>query len=105
MIARIWTGRTPTEKSHSYLDYVLGTGVEDHRRTPGNLESWVLRRQTGDQTEFLVISLWDSIESIAAFAGPDVEKARYYPEDDDYLMDKSENVTHYEVAYRAASET
>ncbi|MDH3215052.1 MAG: antibiotic biosynthesis monooxygenase [Candidatus Krumholzibacteria bacterium] len=99
MIARTWTGRTPHEKSEAYLDYVLRTGVEEQRRTPGNLGSWVLRRRLGDEAEFVVMSLWDSLESVKAFAGKDIDKARYYREDDDYLVDKPLHVVHHDVAH------
>jgi heme-degrading monooxygenase HmoA len=98
MIARIWTGHTPVEEYDAYLEYVLRTGIRDYRATPGNFGSWILRRRLGDTAEFVVISFWDSIESIEAFAGQDVEKARYYPEDDEYLLDKPKTVSHYEIA-------
>jgi hypothetical protein len=37
------------------------------------------------------------MEAIKRFAGPEPEKAFYYPEDDDYLLDRAPNVDHYEV--------
>jgi hypothetical protein len=57
----------------------------------------VLRRLEGDVAHFLLITLWDSWEAIRAFAGNDVERARYYPEDDRWLLEKEPFVTHYEV--------
>jgi hypothetical protein len=43
------------------------------------------------------MSLWDSLEAIRAFAGDDVERARYYPEDASYLLELEPTVAHYEV--------
>jgi heme-degrading monooxygenase HmoA len=99
MVARIWKGRTRRETADAYAGVVLRTGVTEQHGTPGNRGSWILRRINGDHAEYVVISLWDSIESIAGFAGPDVERARYYPEDDEYLIEKPATVTHYEVVH------
>ena len=68
-----------------------------HARTPGNRGVRVLRRTSNGVTEYLLTTLWDSIDAIKAFAGEDYERARYYPEDDEYLLEREEFVTHYEV--------
>jgi heme-degrading monooxygenase HmoA len=99
MIARVWTGRIRAESAEAYRDYVLKTGVKDQRATRGNRGSWVFLRPEADQVEIVMISLWETLASIRAFAGSDIEKARYYPEDDDFLVAKPETVTHYEVAH------
>lgn len=97
MIARIWRGHTPAEKAEAYSDYLERTGLVDYRATPGNRGVFVLRDIRGGTAEFLLLTLWDSWEAIRAFAGPDPEKARYYPEDDQYLLGREPNVRHYEV--------
>ena len=97
MIARTWHGVTPLAKADEYLGYLHRTGIPDYRATPGNQGVYVLRRLEGDRAHFLLISLWDTMASITKFAGPDAEKARYYPEDADYLLELEPNVTHYEV--------
>jgi len=97
MIARTWHGVTPLAKADEYLDYLHRTGVPDYRATEGNQGVYVLRRPEGDQAHFLLISLWESMAAIEKFAGPEPEKARYYPEDTDYLLELEPNVTHYEV--------
>jgi len=97
MIARTWHGVTPLAKADEYLDYLLRTGVPDLQATEGNRGVYVLRRLDGDQAHFLLISLWDSMAAIRRFAGRDVEQARYYPQDADYLLELEPNVTHYEV--------
>ena len=50
--------------------------------------------------EFLLISLWESMEGIREFAGPDPERAVYYPEDKEFLLELEPNVTHYDIVVR-----
>jgi heme-degrading monooxygenase HmoA len=100
MIARIWHGVTLATKSEQYMDYLNRTGIPDYRKTPGNRGVYVLRRFEGDHAHFTLISLWDSMDAIRSFAGTDVEKARYYPEDRDYLLELEPTVQHYDVLAR-----
>lgn len=104
MIARIWHGVTPREKADEYVEYVSKTGIQELEATPGNKGVYFLRRLSGERAEFLVLSLWDSIEAIRAFAGEEIEKARYYPEDKDYLVELEPGVAHYEVMPRDSAE-
>jgi heme-degrading monooxygenase HmoA len=57
----------------------------------------MLRRDDGDRTEFVTLSMWDSVDAIKAFAGEDIEAAVLYPEDERYLVGGASNVAHYEV--------
>jgi GNAT superfamily N-acetyltransferase/heme-degrading monooxygenase HmoA len=97
MIARIWHGRTPIAKANAYLAFLEERAIPDYTSIPGNRGAWVLRRDDGDEAHFLTLSLWDSMDVIEAFAGEDVAKAKYYPEDRDFLLDLEPKVTHYEV--------
>ena len=97
MIARTWHGRVPVEKADTYHEYLLRTGVGDYADTPGNRGVHVLRRVEGEVAHFLLITFWESWEAIRRFAGEDYERARYYPEDDDFLLEREPFVTHYEV--------
>ncbi len=98
MIARMWRGETRAADADDYLEYLHRTGVADYRATPGNRDVIVLHRVRGDRAEFLLVTLWDSRDAIAAFAGPDIDKARYYPGDQQYLLSFPEKVEHWEVA-------
>jgi heme-degrading monooxygenase HmoA len=98
MIARIWRGWVHTHKAAEYADIVERTGVAEYRRTPGNLGAQLLTRDLGDgRTEFVTLSWWVDLEHVKAFAGEDLSVARYYPEDDDYLIDRETTVAHFEV--------
>ena len=85
MIARQWHGRVRTAQADEYFAYLQRTGLSDYASTPGNRGVFVFRRAE------------ESWEAIRAFAGEDVEVARYYPEDNDYLLEREPAVTHYEV--------
>jgi len=97
MIARVWRGRTPADKADAYASFLERTGLSDYRATPGNRGVLALQRIEGDSAEFVLISFWDSFEAIEGFAGADVEKAHYYPEDDSFLLEKEKKVAHYRV--------
>jgi heme-degrading monooxygenase HmoA len=96
-IARTWLGRVPLEKADAYEVYLGRTGVPDHRATPGNQGVYVLRRRSEDIVHFVLLTLWDSYAAIAAFAGDAIERARYYEEDANFLLELEPRVTHYEV--------
>jgi heme-degrading monooxygenase HmoA len=97
MIARIWQGTTPEEKSDAYFAYIMETGYKMYRSVEGNCGVYLLRRVREGKAQFLLISIWDSYDAIKKFAGPDIEKAVYFPEDKDFLLDMESHVLHYEV--------
>jgi heme-degrading monooxygenase HmoA len=97
MIARIWRGWTRREDAAAYAEYVRSTGLVGYRRTPGNRGAYILQRDDGDRTEIVTLSFWDSLEAIKGFAGDDVERAVFYPEDDRYLVARDLTVTHFTI--------
>ena len=103
LIARVWHGVTPAERAEEYTAYLEQTGARDCRATPSNRGVYVLRRIQQSRAEFTFISLWESIDAIRIFAGEDYEKAHYYPEDRDFLIELEPYVEHYDVV--AASPT
>jgi heme-degrading monooxygenase HmoA len=76
MIARQWIGETREADAGTYLKYLETTGVKECEAAKGNKGVWLLRRIYNGKAEFVFTSLWDSFESIEAFAGPDHEKGR-----------------------------
>ena len=102
MIARIWRGAVAQSDGDAYARYMHGTGIPGYAGTPGNQGAWMLRRDVDGKTEFVMFSLWESMDAIKAFAGEDPEVAVFYPEDDRYLIEREERVSHYEVAAAAS---
>jgi len=97
MIARIWTGATRENDKDRYYEYLKKTGLKEYESTPGNRGVWVLRRVHDGKSEFTLMSLWDSWDAIKAFAGDDYENAVFYPEDEEFLIERGPRVLHYEV--------
>jgi heme-degrading monooxygenase HmoA len=102
MIARTWRGATKAEDAETYLDYLHRTGLAEYRKIEGNRGVLVLRRIVDDRAEFLILSLWDSEAAIHQFAGDDIEQAVYYPEDEQFLVEHDDRVSHYEVVFDTA---
>ena len=98
MIARIWRGAVRAGDATAYASYIQQTGIEAYKATPGNRGAWMLWRLDGERAEVITLSFWDSREAIQGFAGQDIGKAVFYPEDDRFLVDRDLTVHHYEVA-------
>jgi heme-degrading monooxygenase HmoA len=101
LIVRIWHGRTPTGAADEYAGFLARHAIPDYRAVPGNLEAYVLRREEGPVTHFLTVSHWSSEEAVRAFAGPEMLKAKYYPEDTGYLLEFEPEVEQYTVIAHA----
>jgi heme-degrading monooxygenase HmoA len=100
MIARIWRGRTLPDRSDDYLTVLERTGLAEYRATPGNRGVLVLRRESEGAAEFTILTLWDSMDAIRGFAGDDPERAKYYADDREFLLEMEPMVDHYEVAWQ-----
>jgi len=98
MIARLWHGRVPGPKAESYRAFLNARAIPDYRSVPGNLSVHVLERREGEVTHFITLTFWESLDAIRAFAGEDLERAKYYPEDAGFLLEFEPAVVHYEVA-------
>jgi len=85
------------DDADAYVEYIVNTGMAEYRATPGNQGAWMLRRDDGDRSEIITFSLWDSRDSIRAFAGEDIDQAVFYPEDDRFLIERDPTVRHYDV--------
>jgi len=97
MIARIWRGVTREADAEAYRDYLERTGLAEYRATSGNRGVHVLLKRAAGRAEWLLLTYWESWDAIRRFAGDDVEKAVFYPEDDRFLIERGERVEHFEV--------
>jgi heme-degrading monooxygenase HmoA len=98
-ILREWRAEIRRSASAAYVEYVRSTGIVEYRRTPGNLGAVVAVRDIDEaRSEIVTLSWWTSLEAIRAFAGDPPDRARYFPEDDEYLLTRPECVRHYRSA-------
>ena len=101
-ILRRWVGLIRSEDEAEYTAYIQRTGGADYTSTPGNLGFQMLMRDLHDgTTEVTTLSWWGSMAEITAFAGDQPELARYYPEDDRFLLRRPKHVEHYRIVAAA----
>jgi heme-degrading monooxygenase HmoA len=103
MIARAWHGMTAASKADEYLKFLIERAIPDYQAIAGNHSVTILRRVQGAEAHFLILTCWDSRAAIEAFAGADIEKAKYYAEDKEFLLEFEPTVTHYEVCATVVS--
>lgn len=104
MIVRMWHGRVSTAKARAYRDFLNARAVPDYRSVPGNVSVDILERTEGDVTHFITMTFWESLDVIRGFAGNAIETAKYYLEDQDFLLEFEPQVMHYEVVGRSAAQ-
>lgn len=99
MIVRTWHGKVPVARGDAYAKFLEGRAVPDYGSVPGLCKVAFLRRAEGEFEHFLLITHWESMDAVKQFAGPNPEIAKYYPEDDEFLVDRQERLQLYEVFY------
>jgi aminoglycoside 6'-N-acetyltransferase len=97
VIARLWRGAVRSQDGEEYANYMRKTGVAAYAATAGNRGAWMLRRDLGEHTEFVMFTLWDSLEAVKRFAGENYETAVFYPEDERYLIERDLRASHFDV--------
>jgi heme-degrading monooxygenase HmoA len=95
----MWHGRVDSSKSDEYAEFMKQRAVPDYASVEGLQKLLFLRKNEKDVAHFLLVTYWDSMESVKKFAGEQPEKAKYYPEDDQFLLEKEELSALYEVFY------
>jgi hypothetical protein len=99
VIARMWRGVVHSDRLAEYAEIVERTGMAGYRATAGNLGTQMLTRDLGDgRAELITLSWWVDLDHIRAFAGDDISAARYYPDDEPFLIEREDTVAHFEVA-------
>ena len=97
MIARIWKGEVPLDRSDEYLERMRTVAIPDYKSTPGNRGAYCLHRLHDNRAEFLMLTFWESREAIKAFSGDDISVAKYYDFDAEVLLEKVPHSDHYEM--------
>lgn len=98
MIARIWAGATRSQDSAEYQEYMGRVAMPGYAEVAGNRLVLMLRRdRDDDRTEFTMVTLWDDLDAVASFTGPDVNTAVFYPEDERLLVERDPVARHHEV--------
>ena len=98
MIARVWSARTTRTHLAAYLDHLSRRVSPELQTLPGFAGVNALTREERDVVEVVVITRWESLAAIEAFAGKDREVAVVAPEAAALLTDYDRRVRHYEIA-------
>ena len=97
MIVRMWHGRVAAEKAQRYREFLQKRAVPDYKSVPGNEAVYILERPDGRETHFITMTFWRDEASIRQFAGDDLTRAKYYAEDQDFLLEFEPHVVHYQI--------
>lgn len=97
MILRSWHGIVPLEKADGFRDYLLKTGIAEAMATPGNLAAYMYHITQDTYEHFFMVSYWESMEAVAAFAGDQPHIAVTYPEDYQYELISDPIALHHEI--------
>jgi heme-degrading monooxygenase HmoA len=103
MIARYWSARMPEPNLPLYLHHFQQNVIPELKAVPGFLRAELLTRFVGAEVELIVLSLWQSFAAIAAFAGPDRERAVVAPAAAALFTSYDRRVRHFEIAASASS--
>ena len=90
---------TAIEKADEYEKFMIDRAAPDYGSVEGLIKLYFQRKNEEKKAHFLLITLWNSIDSVRNFAGDNPEIAKYYPEDDYFLLEKEKHVSMYEVFY------
>jgi heme-degrading monooxygenase HmoA len=97
MLARLWRGCTKPEHADAYEAMLKPELLPGISEMDGYKGSYLLRRVSGDEVEFITIMFWDSIDAIRAVAGRDYEQAVVPEERRKYLTRWDARSTHFEI--------
>jgi len=97
MIAREWKATCPKHYKKGFIDYLYQTGIKDTSATEGFLGAQIFNRDIDDSAEVTLLTYWQNLECIKAFAGENISVAKLYPEDKKFKLQPDRHVTHYQV--------
>ncbi len=93
-IMRLWHGKVAIEKADEYENFMV-----ENSSVEGLQKLYFQRKNEKDIAHFLLVTIWDSLEAVTKFAGDNAEIAKYYPEDDSFLLEKEKYVSMYQIFF------
>jgi heme-degrading monooxygenase HmoA len=97
MIARVWKGWTKTENADAYEALLRNVVYPQLRQLAGYSGGYILRQDNIDESEFVTVNLFESLEAVKAFAGPEYETPVFESEARQLLSKAEPIARHYEV--------
>lgn len=97
MITRYWRGWTNVANADAYENLLKEKVLPGLKNIAGYRGGYVMRRNEGEEVEFVVLNLFDSLDAVRLFAGVDYTVPVFEPEAE-LLLSRIEPVAlHYEV--------
>ena len=97
MVERHWKGTCKPEHAGRYRDHLTQDTFKQLIKIDGYRGARLLKREVKDGTEFLVITLWDSLEVIRQFSGPDITRAIVPEPVQEMMISYEQTAVHYDV--------
>jgi len=97
MVWRLWRGLTKATRAAAYLEHLQLETFPAIRKLPGFIGASILQRSLPDGVEFLVVTQWQSLEAIRAFAGANIEVAVVPQRVRDMMIEYDAIARHYDV--------
>lgn len=97
MVGRVWRGYGALSESQAYPKHLLQTVRPKLEQLDGFRGLYLLRQRGAEEIEYLVLTLWYSMDAVRAFAGEEPEIAVVEPEARAALLRFDDTVRHYEV--------
>jgi heme-degrading monooxygenase HmoA len=101
MILRMWFGRAHVDTAAQYAEHVTTKVLPSLAEIPGHRGAMVLRREDGNEIEFAVLTMWDSMDAVRQFAGGHPDIAVVEPDARAVLSSFDETVRHFVVILRS----
>jgi heme-degrading monooxygenase HmoA len=105
VISRHWKGIAKPGDAENYIHHLKTETFPQLAEIDGFISASILTRPVDQGTEFLIVTEWESIEAIKAFAGQQADVAVVPQVVQDMMIDYDKNVRHYEVKETYTSET
>jgi heme-degrading monooxygenase HmoA len=97
MIARMWHGWTKPQDADTYETLLRSEMFPSMRGIQGFEGAYLLRRVSGEEVEFVTITLFASLDAVRQFAGEDYETAVLHPQAHALLAHYEPKSVHYEI--------
>ena len=97
MIARVRKGWTKAENSDAYEKLLRDAVYPELKTIEGYIGGYILRYDNGQESEFVTMNLFESIEAVKKFAGSDYDVPVFEPEARRLLSKVEPIARHYDV--------
>ncbi|MDT9598951.1 antibiotic biosynthesis monooxygenase family protein [Sphingosinicella rhizophila] len=101
MILRIWRGYADPSRPDDYPDHFRNAVVPELGTIAGFVGAELTRQVLPERIIFTVISRWQTMEAVKAFAGEDIGRAVVHPAAAATLAGFDDEVEHHEVIVRS----